>query len=204
MLNPELERALRDRPEETLSKVFTQQRSALRQLVAARIGPSLRTRVDPSDVVQETLIDAFQRLNQYLDNPKVPFTRWLFTLAEQKAITAHRRHVKAGKRSVVRESKVGKTNSETAPIEELLRANMSDPLWTLQKVERLALLQEAISTLSLQSQAIVRMRFLEGRQLADIAEELGMTVDAVSKRAMRSLVKLCSVAKDLGISSCES
>jgi hypothetical protein len=42
-------------------QLFTRHRPFLRQVVELRLDPRLRARVDPSDVVQETQLEAFQR-----------------------------------------------------------------------------------------------------------------------------------------------
>jgi RNA polymerase sigma-70 factor (ECF subfamily) len=48
-------------------------RARLRQMVAVRIDPRLAARVDPSDVVQEALAEATQKLPDYLRHRPLPF-----------------------------------------------------------------------------------------------------------------------------------
>jgi DNA-directed RNA polymerase specialized sigma24 family protein len=43
------------------------------------------------------------------------------------------------------------------------------------------------------------MRFLEGKSLAEIGQTLNLSVDAVAKRAMRSILKLSEFAVELGL-----
>ena len=43
-------------------ELFTRHRPYLRQVIGLRLDPQLRPRVDPSDVVQETQLEAFRRL----------------------------------------------------------------------------------------------------------------------------------------------
>jgi RNA polymerase sigma-70 factor, ECF subfamily len=53
-----------------VEQLMKRHRRRLRQMVAIRMHPSLAARVDPSDVVQEALADASQRLPDYLrDRP---------------------------------------------------------------------------------------------------------------------------------------
>src|SRR5215467_6904618 len=60
-------------------------------------------RVDPSDVVQETLDEAAAGLDRYLRERPLPFYPWLRQLAERRLIELYRRHVQARRRSVTRE-----------------------------------------------------------------------------------------------------
>ena len=45
-------------------ELFARHRAALHQAVARRLGPMLRARMDPSDVVQEAQLDAVERLHR--------------------------------------------------------------------------------------------------------------------------------------------
>ena len=77
-------------------------RPRLRSLVALRIDPRLAARVDPSDVVQESLAEADRRLADYLRDRPLPFYPWLRQLALERLADLHRRHVRTQKRSVRR------------------------------------------------------------------------------------------------------
>jgi len=48
-------------------RLLDRHRQKLRGLMAVRMDPRLAARVDPSDLVQETLTEAHRRLDQYLD-----------------------------------------------------------------------------------------------------------------------------------------
>jgi hypothetical protein len=64
-------------------------------------------RVDPSDVIQEVLAEASQKLEGYLRDRPLPFYPWLRQLAWEQLATLQRRHVRAQKRSVRREEADG-------------------------------------------------------------------------------------------------
>jgi RNA polymerase sigma-70 factor (ECF subfamily) len=50
----------------------------LRRMVRLRLDPRLQGRIDPSDVIQETYLEAAQRLAEYLRDPSMPlFFLWL-------------------------------------------------------------------------------------------------------------------------------
>src|SRR3954462_4378591 len=78
-------------------------RGRLRRMVAVRLDRRLAARVDPSDVVQETLAEAARRLDAYLRDRPLPFSPWLRRLAADRLAVIHRRHVRAANRAVGRE-----------------------------------------------------------------------------------------------------
>src|SRR5437870_3588834 len=78
-------------------------RRRLRQMIACRMDPRLAARLDPSDVVQETLAEADRRLDGYLNERPLPFYPWLRKLAWDRLVEQHRRHLRARRRSVLRE-----------------------------------------------------------------------------------------------------
>src|SRR5688500_12937185 len=77
-------------------------RDRLRRMVAVRMDRRLAARVDPSDLVQESLAEADRRLDAYLRERPLPFYPWLRRLALDRVAEAHRRHT-AGRRDVARE-----------------------------------------------------------------------------------------------------
>src|SRR5437660_3654438 len=84
-------------------ELLVRHRSRLRRMVTVHLDRRLAARVDPSDVVQEALAEADQRLSDYARNRPIPFYPWLRQLAWDRLIDLYRRHVQAGKRSVRRE-----------------------------------------------------------------------------------------------------
>jgi RNA polymerase sigma-70 factor, ECF subfamily len=52
-------------------------RKRLRRMVAMRLDPRLSARLDPSDIVQDVLVEADRRLHEYLRERPLPFYPWL-------------------------------------------------------------------------------------------------------------------------------
>jgi RNA polymerase sigma-70 factor (ECF subfamily) len=74
--------------------LWERHRPALRRMIGLRLDRALSRRVDASDVVQEVLLKANQRLAEYLRNPAMPFHRWL-RIARDHVVTRFRRHHQA-------------------------------------------------------------------------------------------------------------
>src|SRR5262249_22159657 len=84
-------------------QLWERYRPALRRMIDLRLDQAVAGRVDASDVVQDVLFKASQRLDEYLRNPVMPFHLWLRQIARDHVIDAHRRHRDAARRSVDRE-----------------------------------------------------------------------------------------------------
>jgi RNA polymerase sigma-70 factor (ECF subfamily) len=99
----ELLRQVEEGDRQARNDLFERHRDRLRKMVAWRLDRRLAARVDPSDVIQDVLAEADRKLARYLRDRPLPFYPWLRTLAWEHLAVLHRRHVKAGKRSVRRE-----------------------------------------------------------------------------------------------------
>ena len=67
--------------QQRLAQIFAKHQNRLRWLIQLRLDPRLYARVDPSDVVQETMKDAHARLPEYLADPQLSFYPWLRRIA---------------------------------------------------------------------------------------------------------------------------
>ena len=83
--------------------LFSRYRSYLRQVVEFRMNRKLRSRMDPSDVVQETAIEVFQRLDDYLARRPMPFRLWVRKTAHKRLLNLQRMHAETARRAVDRE-----------------------------------------------------------------------------------------------------
>jgi RNA polymerase sigma-70 factor, ECF subfamily len=123
-----------------------------RQLLAyadRNIGPALRSRVEPEDIVQEVVVSALSSIDQFQVEGRDPF-RLLCQLAEQRIIDAHRHHVGAQKRSAAREV------SMDAPVAggdgfgfiNMLVASITSPSQAFSRDQKEFQLQQAIAELN--------------------------------------------------------
>ena len=92
---------------EAAERLWERHREPLRRMIGLRLDRALARRVDASDVVQEVLLKANQRLGDYLRNPAMPFHLWLRQIARDHVIDEHRRHRVAARRSLDREQPLG-------------------------------------------------------------------------------------------------
>jgi RNA polymerase sigma-70 factor (ECF subfamily) len=103
-VSPEETRMLIDRTRNgdssAFEELFNRHRGRLQKAIAIRMDRRVTARIGASDVLQETYMEAFRRLPQYLKQEKMPFYIWLYWIAREKLIGLHRRHLGARKRTV--------------------------------------------------------------------------------------------------------
>src|SRR5438270_9220567 len=103
-------------------RLLERHRGRLRGMVALRLDPRLAARVDPSDLVQETLAEAHRRLDAYLRDPPLPFYPWLRQIAADRLADAHRRHLGSRKRTDAREGPGGLRLTDGSELEPARRS----------------------------------------------------------------------------------
>ena len=173
-------------------------RSRLRQMVAVHLDRRLAARIDPSDVVQETLMDAALNLPDYLRDRPLPFYPWLRQLARQRLDRLHRDHIRRHRRSVVREEGHGLLLPDPSAdaLANLLRASGTSPSRQLIRDEMSRRIQDAMNRLSPNDRELLVMRHLEAMSAAEIGAVLGIGAGAVRTRHVRALARLRSLLDD--------
>ncbi len=149
--SPEMDELLRDAAhgdETAVRCLLERHRERLRRMIAARLDKRLAPRLDPSDVVQETLSDAARRLPEYLGSRPLPFFAWLFRLAADRLARTHRDHVASAVRGIGREKRIDGPAHDEATAKRLVDrmvANDTTPGRRLAREERRGLLAGAIA-----------------------------------------------------------
>jgi RNA polymerase sigma-70 factor (ECF subfamily) len=172
-------------------RLLARHRDRLKRMVAVRTDPRLAARVDPSDVGQEALADAANKLERYLATVPLPFYPWLRRLALERLAALHRRHVQAGRRSVTREeARMDLSSRAAVELAERLFARQSGPGARLQRQELQDRVRSALAALRDADREILVLRHLEGLSAKEIAAILGISEGAVNTRHVRALQRL--------------
>lgn len=175
-----------------VNNLLDRHRDSLRRMIGMRLDRNLLRRIDVSDVVQEVLVEANRRLQDYLANPVMAFHLWIRQIAKDRIIDAHRRHRVSAKRSIDREQPIAAGPVDQSTVE--LVARLCDPELTpaaaaTQREIELHV-RSAIDELPERDQEIILMRHYEQLSNQDIAAALGLTEPASSMRYLRALKKL--------------
>jgi RNA polymerase sigma-70 factor (ECF subfamily) len=182
---------------EARQQLLVRHQKRLRQMIALRMDRRLAARIDPDDVVQETLAEAVRQLSDYLQRRPLPFYPWLRQLAWERLVALHRRHVRAQRRSVLREERRPALPDESAlELAERLLSHGSSPSARLRRQELRDRLQAALAQLAEHDREVLVLRHLEQLSTREIAAVLGVTEGAVYTRHLRALERLRSLLGD--------
>ncbi len=177
-------------------------RDRLRRMIAARLDRRLAPRLDPSDVVQDTLADAARRLSDYLHDRPMPFYPWLFRLAADRVARTHRDHVASTVRGIGREERIdGPSQDESAVPRwgDRLAADETTPGRRLVREERRQLLAGAIERMDEGDREILGLRYIDRLAFDEIAAVLEIGLSAAKMRHLRALERLRHLLEELGV-----
>jgi RNA polymerase sigma-70 factor (ECF subfamily) len=173
-------------------ELFQRHRDRLRRMITVRMDPRVRKRVDPSDVLQETLVQADRRLDEYVADPPLPFYPWLRQLAWDQLLTVHRKHLYARRRSRHREEDLLSALSDES-VGELAKSlidESNDPLARVIRNELRERVRRAIAALPEVHREILVLRHLEQLSSAEAADVLAIGVSAAKMRHLRAVEQL--------------
>jgi RNA polymerase sigma-70 factor (ECF subfamily) len=202
--DPEIEEMLQNSSRGGLAfeHLLERHRGRLRRMVAVRLDRRLAPVVDPSDVVQEALVDASQKLDDYLRDRPLPFYPWLRRLAGERIIQLHRRHLRTQKRAVTHEERLDLPLPDESAIRlaDRLVASGTSPSQQLLRAEQARRLREVLERLSSNDREILVMCYLEELDFGEIATALGISENAAKVRHFRALERVRKLLEghDLG------
>jgi RNA polymerase sigma-70 factor (ECF subfamily) len=196
---PEERDMLRQGGENALAEVFAQFRSKLERIVDFRLDPSLRARIDSSDVLQEAYIQIARRIGEFIDGSPVSLFVWVRQKTIQTLIDMQRTHFR-GKRDVNRErhqpdQDYGQTSALS--MARYLVDDVTSPSLAAARSEEMDRLQDALSGMNEIDREVLAMRHFEQLSNAEVAESLGLSPTAASNRYIRAVTKLGEIMKSI-------
>jgi RNA polymerase sigma-70 factor (ECF subfamily) len=186
-----------------VDELWERHRPALRRMIGLRLDHALARRVDASDIVQDVLLKANQRLADYLRNPSMPFHLWLRQIASDHIIDAHRRHRQAGKRSLDRERPLaigparGFDDRSSLDLAAQLRDPSPTPAAEALRHELEGRFQDALLRLDDDDREIILLRHFEQFSNGEAARALGLSDAAAGMRHLRALRRLRAMLSEV-------
>jgi RNA polymerase sigma-70 factor (ECF subfamily) len=171
-------------------------RDYLGVLARVQMDSCLRGKLDPSGVVQETLLEAYAAIEQLRGRSDAEVLAWLRTALAHNLADEIRR-LGAGKRDVARERSLQQALEESSVrLEEWLAESRPAPAEVAQRQEQALRLAAALGQLPEKQRRAVELRHLKGLALAEVAAELGCTRAAVVGLLHRGVGKLRALLGD--------
>lgn len=165
-------------------------RDYLLVLARARLDPRLRGRLDDSDIVQQTLLEAYQGMKEFRGKSSQELAGWLRSILARNLAGALRdltRH----RRDVNRERSLDDVLASAGErLDAWLADEQTPPDVTLQQREDLDRLARAAAELPEDQREAVLLRHFHGWALADIARHTGKSSAAVAGLLHRALTQI--------------
>jgi RNA polymerase sigma-70 factor (ECF subfamily) len=168
-------------------------RDYLHLLARLQLDPRLRAKLDPSDVVQQTLVKAHQNRAQFRGQTAGEEAGWLRRILANTLIDAARKF----QRELALERDLERALGESsARLEAWLAADQSSPSEVAARQEQLVGLARALARLPEDQRLAVELHHLRDAPVADIAAQLGRSEASVAGLLRRGLQKLRELLQD--------
>ncbi|MFO0966017.1 MAG: sigma-70 family RNA polymerase sigma factor [Gemmataceae bacterium] len=165
-------------------------RDYLKVLARAQLDPRLQAKLDASDLVQQTLLEAHRDMEQFRGQTRAELAAWLRRILARN-LAGVLRDLNRQKREVERERSLERGLEESAlRLEGCLADTGLTPDDQAARNELLLRLSQALVGLPEPQREVVELRHLHGWSLQDIAERLGRTPAAVAGLLHRGLAGL--------------
>jgi RNA polymerase sigma-70 factor, ECF subfamily len=165
-------------------------RAYLRLLARLHLDPRLQGKLDPSDVVQQTFLQAYQARDQFRGRSEAELAAWLRQILARNLAHALR-DLGRQKRDRARERSLEAALEESsARLAVWLAAEQSSPSQQAERNEQTLRLAEALETLPQAQREALVLHHWQGWSLAQIGERLDRSPAAVAGLIKRGLKQL--------------
>jgi RNA polymerase sigma-70 factor (ECF subfamily) len=170
-------------------------RQYLLMLARVQLDADLQRKLDPSDIVQQTLLEAHQKQDQFRGETSGEMAAWLRQILAHNLADALR-SLRRAKRDIAREQHLGQAlDASSARLEALLAAEQTSPSMHVARDEQAVALADALAQLpDAQREALV-LQHWHGWSLKQIADHLDRTPTAVAGLLKRGLKQLRETVK---------
>ena len=180
----------KDGSSEAIGTLFERFGTRLYAMIRSKMGSSLQNRVDPEDVLQNTMLKAFEKIDQFDGNGPTTLLGWMAIIAHHEMRDQARFHQR-GKRD-------NRQNTAIATKHRFLADKVRSQTSALVLKEEWRILEDALNQLESDHKEIVVMRKLQELSFAEIGERMGRSPDACRMLLARAMTKLTQhVPKDL-------
>jgi RNA polymerase sigma-70 factor, ECF subfamily len=165
--------------------------SYLKLIAQSQLDHRLHRRVSPSDIVQETLLEAHRDFGDFRGSTEVELLAWLRRILINNLIETNVKHVRSEKRDVRREVYLDQVRSSVEQsgvrLERWIKATSNTPSHEVLQREQVTRLTDALQELPPDSRQVIVLRHMEGRGFQEIAEIMNRTSGACRMVWLRAI-----------------
>jgi RNA polymerase sigma-70 factor (ECF subfamily) len=165
-------------------------RAYLYLLARMQLNPRLAAKVAPSDIVQQTLLKAHEKRDQYRGDTDAELAGWLRKILTNTLAESLRRFGRQQRDVALEQSLEASLDGSSAKLEMWLAADQSSPSQHLVRQEQLVRLAGALAELPEEQRTVLELRHLQGLPIATISRQLQRSEASVAGLLRRGLQKL--------------
>ena len=180
--------------------LLTAEQERLIRMVAFRMDPRLRGRIDAADVVQEAFVQASAHRQDFFRAPGMPLFLWLRKIVSNKLFELHRHHLGTHMRDANRDRPLAAPQNWDDTAEALwlhLSGHLTSPSAAAVKREARTRLAEALDRMDATDREVLMFRHFEQLTNAEAARVVGIEERAAGKRYLRALARLREILSEL-------
>jgi RNA polymerase sigma-70 factor (ECF subfamily) len=175
---------------EALGEIFSRLRPYLRCRAQEQLDQQLQVKVSPSDLVQETLLEAHRGFGEFHGSSRAELVVWVQGILNHRMQTAYRRYRGTDKRDLSREVRLHESKRSEQQIQ--LAAAQSSPSAQAIAGEEIARLEQAIQQLPPRYEQVIRLRNELGLSFQEVGIALNCSADAARKLWSRAVDQLAA------------
>jgi len=176
---------------EALGALLEHYRNYLGLLARLQVGMRLQGKVDPSDLVQETFLEAHRDLSQFRGRTEKEFVAWLRQILATNLANLVRHYYGTQRRDMnLERDLVDELNQSSRVLDRGLVARQDSPSQQASQRELAVILADALRELSDDYREVIVLRHLEGLTFPAVSQRMGRSEDSVKKLWARALAKL--------------
>jgi RNA polymerase sigma-70 factor (ECF subfamily) len=173
-------------------------REYLRVLARVQLDARLQAKLDPSDLVQQTLLKAHEKREQFRGSTEAEFTAWLRQILANQMAEAARRFGTAARNVGLEHSLNDALSASASRLEAWLAQETPSPSQQAVHNEEVLRLSEALARLPEDQRRAVELHHLKGLPAAEVAEVMGKSTRSVAGLLLRGMKGLRRLLKEEG------
>ncbi len=167
-------------------------------LARLQMGPRLQHKLDPSDLVQQTLLKAHARRGQFRGRNEAEFAAWLREILANNLAEAARHFGTAGRDVALERSLEDALSESSARLERWLAADAPGPSEQAARNEQVLRLAQALGRLPEDYRQAVELHHLKDCPVAEVARQMGRSTRSVAGLLLRGMKRLRELLNEDG------
>jgi RNA polymerase sigma-70 factor (ECF subfamily) len=175
---------------EALGRLLEQYRNYLRFLARSLLGSALKVQLDPSDLVQETFLEAHRDFAHFAGGNEGELTAWLRRMLVRNLVDQARHHEALARDLQRRESLEDLLERSSTTLHEALASPAVSPSRRVEEHEQAVLLADALEALPADYREVIQLRNFEHLPFEEVGARMGRTSGAARMLWTRALERL--------------